>query len=246
MESLFVSQLGITRGVASEVPKPVMIFGLAGALPYLGATATTIYLARNAGLAASSSTAAALNIDPGMALTIFDQALNLQVTYGAVMLSFLGALHWGMEFAGYGGYKGYSRLALGAAPVLYAWPTLTLLPMTALAAQWAGFTALWYADSKATMSGWTPKWYSQYRFYLSLLVGTCIIASLAGTSYFGPVAGHGFLSHDLDMLRDERRQRMPEKAGLIPGPVEAVPAGEDADHFVQIRRRDDDKKETEK
>ncbi len=45
------------------------------------------------------------NIDPGVAITLLDQALQLQVTYGAVMLSFLGALHWGFEFAGYGGQK---------------------------------------------------------------------------------------------------------------------------------------------
>ena len=45
------------------------------------------------------------NIDPGVAITLLDQALNLQTTYGAVMLSFLGALHWGFEFAGYGGNK---------------------------------------------------------------------------------------------------------------------------------------------
>lgn len=66
-----------------------------------------------------------------------------------------GALHWGMEFAGYGGQKGYSRLALGAAPILIAWPTLALQPMTALVVQWAGFTGLWWADSQATIKGWS-------------------------------------------------------------------------------------------
>lgn len=65
-----------------------------------------------------------------------------------------GALHWGMEFSGYGGQKGYARLALGAAPVLFAWPTLALQPMYALIWQWIGFTGLWYADSKATSNGW--------------------------------------------------------------------------------------------
>lgn len=87
------------------MPKPVLLFGLAGTsphifrtlnatdiapkggLPYLGASATTVYLAHKAGLAASGY---ATNIDPGVALTILDQALNFQVTYGAVMLSFLG------------------------------------------------------------------------------------------------------------------------------------------------------------
>ena len=45
-------------------------------------------------------------IDPGVAITMLDHALHIQMTYGAVMLSFLGALHWGLEFAGYGGQKG--------------------------------------------------------------------------------------------------------------------------------------------
>jgi hypothetical protein len=28
----------------------------------------------------------------------------IQIGYGAVLLSFLGAIHWGLEFAGMGGY----------------------------------------------------------------------------------------------------------------------------------------------
>ncbi|KAF9469374.1 hypothetical protein BDZ94DRAFT_1244303 [Collybia nuda] len=237
------SFLGITSLIASEVPKPVMVFGLAGGLPYLGASATTVYLAHSAGQAA---TGIATNIDPGVALTILDQALNIQVTYGAVMLSFLGALHWGMEFAGYGGNKGYARLALGAAPVLFAWPTLALQPMTALIWQWVGFTGLWWADAKATSHGWAPKWYSQYRFYLSILVGTCIIGSLAGTSYYGPVAGHGLVSHDLDMIREERKKMLPQRSGVIPGDLEAAPAGEQADAFVRIHRKEHKQEEDKK
>ncbi len=44
-----------------------------------------VYLARKAGLAAGVLT----NINLGVALTILDQALNVQVTYGA---SFLGTI----------------------------------------------------------------------------------------------------------------------------------------------------------
>lgn len=58
-----------------------------GGIPYVVASATTVYLAHKAQLAASGL---AIGMDPGVALTILDQALNLQVTYGAVMLSFLG------------------------------------------------------------------------------------------------------------------------------------------------------------
>jgi hypothetical protein len=236
---------GITREIAGTVPKPVIVLGLAGGLPYIGASATTVYLANQAGQAASG---VVTNIDPGVALTILDQALNVQVTYGAVLLSFLGALHWGMEFAGYGGHKGYSRLILGVAPALFAWPTLTLAPTSALIAQWVGFTGLWWADLKVTSLGWAPKWYSQYRFYLSILVGTCIIGSLAGTSYYGPVAGHGLLSHDLELIRAQRRELQPERSGVVGGDVEAVPAPADADRFVVIKKKEKkgEKKEEKK
>jgi hypothetical protein len=102
----------------------------------------------------NGSTAVSSTIDPGVAITVLHQALTIQTTYGAVLLSFLGALHWGFEFAGYGGTKGYSRLMLGAAPVVWGWSTLALDPMNALIAQWLGFTGLWWADMRATNAGW--------------------------------------------------------------------------------------------
>ncbi|KAI9508451.1 hypothetical protein F5148DRAFT_1196222 [Russula earlei] len=235
--------LGITSAVAYSVPTPYVVFGLLGGIPYLLASSTTIYLAHQAGLAASG---VLTSLDPGVALTFLDRALNIQVTYGAVMLSFLGALHWGMEFAGFGGHKGYSRLALGAAPVIYAWPTLALDPTMALIAQWVGFTALWYADLRATIGGWAPKWYSQYRFYLSLLVGTCIIGTLASTSYWGPVAGHGLLSHDLELIRSQRKKTRPESQGTVAGVVEAVSTGKAGDAYVMVRKRQDKGEDTDK
>ncbi|KAF9449583.1 hypothetical protein P691DRAFT_702925 [Macrolepiota fuliginosa MF-IS2] len=228
------SFFGITTKNLHAVPTPILMLGLAGGIPYVGASITTVYLAYEANLAIHG---VAIGIDPGVALTVLDQALNLQVTYGSVMLSFLGALHWGMEIAGYGGQKGYARLALGTAPMLIAWSTLGMQPTIALVTQWVGFTGLWLADSKATTAGWTPKWYSQYRFYLSILVGTCIIGSLAGCSYWGPVAGHGLLSHDLDLLREERMKYMSEQNGMVHGNIEAVPASESADHYTVIHKR---------
>ncbi|KAH7889510.1 hypothetical protein F5I97DRAFT_1800485 [Phlebopus sp. FC_14] len=228
------SFLGITSAVATSVPTPYLVMGLAGGLPYVASSGTTVYLAHQAGIAAAG---VAINIDPGVALTILDQALNFQVTYGAVLLSFLGALHWGMEFAGLGGYKGYSRLLLGISPAVVAWSTIALQPTSALLCQWLGFTALWYADNRATSAGWTPAWYSQYRFYLSILVGTCIIGSLAGTSYYGPVAGHGLLSHDLNLIRAERKRSKPERAGVIGGDIEAIEADESSDTYIVIRHK---------
>ena len=50
----------------------------------------------------------------------------------------------------------------------------------ALISQFAAFTALYYADSRATVNGWVPPWYSSYRFVLTFIVGTSIVLSLIG------------------------------------------------------------------
>jgi len=238
--------VGITSAVASSVPTPIMLFGLAGGLPYLGTSALTIYLANQAGQAASGATSA---IDPGVAMSLLDQAASVQVTYGAVLLGFLGALHWGMEFAGYGGSKGSKRLMLGVAPVLVGWGSLALDPSMALVTQWAGFTGLWYADMKATSAGWTPQWYSQYRFYLSVLIGTCIIGTLAGTSYLGPTQSHSATLRELHMLRDKRTKasQLKRETPVGPGEVGGVSGiEENADAYVLVKHAPEPKDEKEK
>ena len=168
--------------------------------------------------------------------------------------------------------------------MVYGWSTLALDPMGALIAQWIGFTTMWWADLRATTAGWSefcsgtsyqssaaylpsfaaPKWYSQYRFYLSVMVGTCIIGSLFATSVWGPVGGHGLISHDLNMvcmvnaiwsnakcspvcvplqIRAERKKRAPESQGYVHGEVEAVVAPEDSDHYVVVKKHEDEESE---
>ena len=43
-------------------------------------------------------------LDPQTAQHWLDILQPLQIGYGAVLLSFLGAIHWGLEFAGMGGH----------------------------------------------------------------------------------------------------------------------------------------------
>ncbi|KAF8582289.1 hypothetical protein K439DRAFT_159477 [Ramaria rubella] len=230
------SFLGITSIIASTVPKHILVMGLAGALPYLGTSLTTVYLAREASLAASG---ALMNVDPTVALAVLQNCLNIQVTYGAILISFSAALHWGFEFAAYNGTKGYPRLLLGVVPVVYAWSTLALDPVMALVAQWVGYTGLWFVDMKATSAGWTPKWYSQYRFYLSVLVGTCIIGTLGATSYLGPTPGHDLTHRSLEELRAKRRVSHGDFAEEVPGPVAALPTGDLGDAYVKIETKDE-------
>lgn len=236
----------ITRDIAITVPEPVMKVGLAGGIPYVGTALASVYYARQAAQAMEGNLH---GVDVETTLQLLDQIHHVQITYGAVLLGFLGAVHWGLEFAKYGGELGYKRLALGVAPVLYAWPTLSMAPEVALAAQWAGFTAFWWADSKATTAGWTPRWYSQYRFYLSVLVGSCIIGTLAGTNYFGP-ASSTTISHQKLHKLDQAASKgslggLSTKGGRKEGElsadktegIEALPAEEGSDGYVIIKKK---------
>jgi len=244
--------VSITKDIAETVPGPAIRMGLAGGIPYIGTSLATLYYSNELTRAASG---AAPGIDVESTTQLLQQIQHVQVTYGAVLLGFLGAIHWGMEFAKYGGEQGYKRLVLGVAPALYAWPTLAFAPEVALAAQWAGFTALWYADSKATSAGWTPKWYSQYRFYLSILVGTCIIGTLAGRNVLGPASTThvGAQPHTYEKNRHVTKGAMGglatkggRKEGTVSGDtegVETVQGDEGADAFVIIKKMEEPKEE---
>ncbi|KAJ1308616.1 hypothetical protein OPQ81_004314 [Rhizoctonia solani] len=239
--------VSITRDIAVTVPEPAMTVGLAGGIPYIGTALASVYYARQAAQAMAGELQ---GVDVESALQLLNQIQHVQVTYGAVLLGFLGAIHWGLEFAKYGGEQGYKRLALGIAPALYAWPTLSLTPEVALAAQWAGFTAFWWADSKVTTAGWTPKWYSQYRFYLSILVGGCIIGTLAGTNYFGPASSTRIDDNKLHRLTEASSKGslggLATKGGRKEGElaadktegIEALPAEEGSDAYVIIKKKE--------
>ncbi|KAI5207461.1 hypothetical protein E4T39_01996 [Aureobasidium subglaciale] len=160
------------------VPREAYTIGMAGVLPYLGTSVSTVYCAweinhahnTGSGFLMSEQTAEA-------ALHILEP---LQVGYGAVIISFLGAVHWGLEFAGYGGTQGYKRYAIGVWTPAVAWPTILLPVEYALITQFIAFNFLYYTDSRACKRGWTPPWYAVYRFVLTFIVGASIVLSLIG------------------------------------------------------------------
>lgn len=96
------------------------------------------------------------------------------------ILSFLGAIHWGLEWAKYGGVHGYPRYAYGVVAPAVAWPTILMPIEYALISQFCAFTFLYFADARAVVRGWAPHWYSTYRFVLTFVVGASIVLSLIG------------------------------------------------------------------
>src|SRR6201996_7861565 len=121
------------------------------------------------------------------------------------ILSFLGAIHWGLEWAGYGGYHGYRRYAIGVLAPAVAWPTLMLPYEWALATQFLAFTMLYFVDSTAATRGWTPPWYSTYRFVLTFMVGASIVVSLIGRGEISDRDAKRKLPTAVDRIKGEER-----------------------------------------
>ncbi|CAF9922123.1 hypothetical protein IMSHALPRED_005351 [Imshaugia aleurites] len=161
-----------------EVPREALVIGMAGVLPYLATSLSTVYLAFDINHA--SETGSGFLFSPHVAEQLLHIIEPLQVGYGAVILSFLGAIHWGLEWAKYGGVHGYPRYAYGVIAPAVAWPTILLPIEYALISQFCAFTFLYFADARAVVRGWAPHWYSTYRFVLTFIVGASIVASLIG------------------------------------------------------------------
>jgi len=236
-------------GLAGNVPKEAWVFGAAGFLPYLGTSLSTIYLARQAHLAEAAGKNSTIDLDTALAL--LHHVEMIQVSYGAVILSFLGAIHWGFEFAGYGGgRKGTPRYLLGIAPVLLGWPSLLLPGQLALASQWAAFTGVWYLDSRATARGWTPSWYSTYRFALTAVVGSCIVVTLGASNYYSRDSSLGSAADKLAKknrapvnVKHTEDAASPLIEGEVGGEFSAKPA-EDA--YVMFENEEKKKEKEEK
>lgn len=96
------------------------------------------------------------------------------------IISFLGAVHWGLEYAEFGGRHSYQRLRYGVIAPIAAWPTLLMPIETALISQFLAFNYMYFVDARATVKGWFPPWYSIYRFVLTFLVGASIVLTLIG------------------------------------------------------------------
>jgi len=160
-----------------DVPREAYYMGLAGTLPYLATSFATVYLAWEL-----KHTTAGIGylLSEANATYLLHLLEPIQIGYGASILSFLGAIHWGLEWAGYGGYQGYKRYAIGVVAPLVAASTLLMPIEGALITQFIGFVALYYVDTRAATRGWTPPWYAVYRFVLTFIVGASLVLCLIG------------------------------------------------------------------
>jgi len=171
------------------VPRDPYMLGLAGTLPYLGTSIATVFLSWNLNteLPTTSNALNSILLSHDKAAELLHMLEPIQIGYGAVLVSFLGAIHWGLEFAEKSPAKERTRFryAVGVLAPMVAWPTIFLPIEGALTAQFLAFTGLYFADSRATTRGWAPAWYGPYRWVLTAIVGVAIFISLVGRAKVG-------------------------------------------------------------
>ena len=123
--------------------------GAAGALPFLGLTPQ----------GADALAALAPPGAPGGDLLAWarERRVALQTAYGASILSFLGAVHWGLALSGRG--AGALSYAWSVVPSLVAWPCAALPACVGLQVSAGGLLVAGAVDVALLRRGLLPGWY---------------------------------------------------------------------------------------
>lgn len=143
------------------IPSDALLLGAGGVLPF-----------------AALATAALLGLDwrYGLPGGLFRQAL---VGYGAVILSFLGGVRWGIGLR-HGDAPGRTGfLVISVIPAILAWAALLLPRPHDIALLIACFLALAVLDVAMVRGGHAPAWYATLRLALTAAVVLVLIVALA-------------------------------------------------------------------
>ncbi len=141
------------------IPRPLPWLGLAGLLPFLAAA-----------LLSWTAPEAWRGI-----------ALYALAAYGAVILSFLGAVHWGLALRAPAAeaWALAPRLGLGVLPSLLGWVALLLPPLPGLSLLALGILGTALVETRAARLGLLPPAYLRLRWMLSLGAAGCLLAGAA-------------------------------------------------------------------
>lgn len=103
------------------------------------------------------------------------------VGYGAVILSFLGGVHWGLVLRAPSA-RAAGMLVAGVIPSLVGWASLLLPFETAAALQVAGFGGFWLYEHRVLGPQVLPPAYLGMRRWLTLIVCVSIAMALMAPS----------------------------------------------------------------
>lgn len=138
----------------SSPPRYVALLGYGGLLPFLGLLLLILVSAEHRPL--------------------WTQAL---LAYGAVILSFVGALHWGfaMTLQGLSADQCRERFIWSVIPALIAWPAMLLPAPLGCLLLIVGFVAHYWQDRRLVKTTTLPAWYLPMRQRLTLVASLCLL-----------------------------------------------------------------------
>jgi len=101
------------------------------------------------------------------------------ISYAAIILSFMGAIHWGVAMSNVSD-KSNQQLGISVIPPLLAWLALLLPVIYGYGILIISFSFLCLMDKALNKRGVLPEWYYPMRVILTYVVVLCLIgASLA-------------------------------------------------------------------
>ena len=113
---------------------------------------------------------------------------NALYAYGAIILSFVGALHWGLAMS-LPGLDERQRAALylwSVVPALIAWPAVLFSPVLAAPLLIVGFVAHYLQDRRLVRRAPLPAWYLPLRLRLSGVACLCLGVGVFWRPAFNP------------------------------------------------------------
>lgn len=100
--------------------------------------------------------------------------------YGAIILSFIGALHWGLAMSQpeLSERQRSAWFAWSVVPALIAWPAILFSPPLAAPLLVFGFIAHYLQDRRLTRQARLPDWYLPLRLRLTSVAVVCLVAGI--------------------------------------------------------------------
>ncbi len=104
--------------------------------------------------------------------------------YGAIILSFVGAMHWGMAMSlpELSERQRSLSLAWSVVPALIAWPAFLLSPWIAAPLLTLGFLTHYLQDKRLARQAKLPGWYLPLRLRLTSVATFCLVAGMLAVS----------------------------------------------------------------
>lgn len=112
-----------------------------------------------------------------IALPLVSDARQILIAYAALILSFMGAIHWGIAMT-YGDEPRSKYFIASVIPALVAWPALLLPEKLAFVILILGFILLIGYDWYVNESQGLPYWYIAMRNNLTVVVIACLTVAL--------------------------------------------------------------------